>query len=199
MQKRLPGQERRRAAPLGLALALLLSTSPLTAAEEERAPAGRLASVEGRPTSPALALDALDGGRVTLGPDAAPTIVHFFATWCAPCRTELPALAEFARRSGARVLMVDVAEPADRVRRFFDQRTAGPAAGPVLMDQNRAAARAWGVSLLPASFVVVSGRILLAREGEVDWADPETLAAITAAAVASARTQPKDFQGEQIR
>ena len=171
----------------------------MTAAEEERAPPGRLAVVEGQPTFPALALDALDGGRVTLAPDAAPTIVHFFATWCAPCRTELPALADFARRSGVRVLLVDVAEPADRVRRFFAEGTAGPAPGPVLIDQNRAAARAWGVSLLPASFVVSSGRITLAREGEVDWADPETLAAITAAAAASATNQPKDFQGEQTR
>ena len=36
---------------------------------------------------------------VTLAADAPPTIVHLFATWCAPCRTELPALADFGRRS----------------------------------------------------------------------------------------------------
>lgn len=185
-----------------LALALVLVATPLCAApaaEEERAPPGLLATVEGWPPAPALTLDSLDGGVVSLAADAPPTIVHFFATWCAPCRTELPALAGFARLSGVRVLLVDVAEPADRIRRFFAEGSAGAAPGPVLLDQNRAAARGWGVSLLPASFVVISGRLALAHEGEVDWADPETPAAITAAAGAFTRTQPKEFQGEQTR
>lgn len=186
-----------------LALALLLAAAPLTAAsatapEEERVPPGLLAAVEGRPLVPALTPEALGGETVSLAEDV-PTIVHFFATWCAPCRTELPALAAFARSSGVRVLLVDVAEPADRILRFFAEGTAGATPGPVLLDQNRAAARAWGISLLPASFVVISGRLALAREGEVDWADPETFAAITAAAGATTRTQPKDLQGEQTR
>ena len=65
--------------------------------------------------------------------------------------------------------------------------------------QNRAAARGWGVSLLPASFVVISGRLVFACEGEVDWADPETHVAIRVAAAPPQKNQPKEAQGEQTR
>ncbi|MFG1186149.1 TlpA family protein disulfide reductase [Xanthobacter aminoxidans] len=192
-----------RDVPGAVALALLLAAGPVLAApvlaEAERAAPGLLATVEGHPLAPALSLGALDGAPVTLAAGDPPTIVHFFATWCAPCRTELPALADFVRLSGVRVLLVDVAEPADRIRRFFAEGTAGATPGPVLLDQNRAAARGWGVSLLPASFVVISGRLVLAREGEVDWADPETRAAIRVAAPPPQKNQPKEAQGEQTR
>ncbi|MFG1204324.1 TlpA disulfide reductase family protein [Xanthobacter aminoxidans] len=192
-----------RDVPGAVALALVLASGPVLAAPAptaaERAAPGLLSAVEGHPPAPALSLGALDGVPVTLAADDPPTIVHFFATWCAPCRTELPALADFARLSGVRVLLVDVAEPADRIRRFFAEGTAGAAPGPVLLDQNRAAARGWGVSLLPASFVVISGRLALAREGEVDWADPQTIAAIRVAAAPPQKSQPEEAQGEQTR
>lgn len=107
------------------------------------------------------------------------TIVHFFATWCEPCREELPALARLARRAGgeARVIAVSVAEPGPRVRRFLATNETG---FPVLLDPDRSAARAWGVSVLPTSFVL-DGALAprLAAEESVAWdkVEPHLLAA----------------------
>ncbi|MEP9352508.1 TlpA disulfide reductase family protein [Xanthobacter sp. KR7-65] len=169
---------------IALALSCLLLCGPARA-EETRAPVpGFLAQVEGAPAAPELRLETLDGPPADLSAGAEPgsraVVVHFFATWCEPCRTELPALARFAvRRQDVRVLLVDVAEPEERIRRFF----AGSAApGPILVDRDRAAARRWGVSLLPATFVVAGARLHLAHEGEVDWDAAATDAAISAVA-----------------
>ncbi|MEU3272694.1 TlpA disulfide reductase family protein [Saccharomonospora sp. NPDC006951] len=52
-----------------------------------------------------------DGSRVDLGAalSGEPTLVNFWATWCKPCRDELPLLAEYAEQPGAvRVLTVQV-------------------------------------------------------------------------------------------
>lgn len=105
-------------------------------------------------------------------------VVHFFATWCEPCRAELPALSRLsARLPGVRVVLVDVAEPEARVRRFFEE-VAPP--GPILMDQDRAAVRAFGVEMLPSTLVFAAGLPRLQAVGEVAWDDPKVEAQLSA-------------------
>lgn len=138
----------------------------------DRAAPRPLAAVEGAPAVPALRLAAMDGGTYDLAAAQGVTVVHFFATWCVPCRTELPALARFAERMPqVALVLADVAEGEARVRRFLAATPGleGLARGRVVLDPDRAAARAWEVSLLPSTFVIAEGRMVLAREGEVAW------------------------------
>ncbi len=105
-------------------------------------------------------------------------LVHFFATWCEPCREELASLnALVARRSGdVSVLALNVAEVPARVRRFLETTAVD---FPVLLDTDRAVTKAWGVSILPTTFIL--DRSLVRRlwvEGDLDWTRTDVLAAL---------------------
>ncbi|MFG1463233.1 TlpA disulfide reductase family protein [Xanthobacter sp. DSM 24535] len=136
--------------------------------------------------APALALEALPPVGV-----AAPVIdrsgfagrvvlVHFFATWCEPCREELPALNRLSTRHAdttTAILGVDVGEGDPKVRRFMETT---PVKFPILMDRDRSAARAWDVTVLPSTFLIGPDGHLRARsEGPVEWDRPEAEAVIT--------------------
>lgn len=132
------------------------------------------------------ALDATTGERVAL--DALrgrPVVLHFFATWCEPCRAELPLLAAFAdRRDDLITVAVDVGEVDARVKRFAAQIGWSR---PVMLDRDRAVARAFGVTALPTTIVLdatLTPRLI--AEGDLDWRD----ATITAPLVALATTTP---------
>jgi thiol-disulfide isomerase/thioredoxin len=122
---------------------------------------------------PPLALDALSGGRRDLAGTeggGAVVLVHFFATWCEPCREELAALDALAvgfAPGAISILAVDVGEVDVRVRRFFEGL---PVRFPVLLDRDRAAAKAWGVRALPTTFVLdAAGRPRLIVAGDPGW------------------------------
>ncbi len=106
--------------------------------------------------------------------------MHFFATWCEPCREELPALRRLSERGGAkiRVVYVSVAEPEIRVQKFMTSEFGDATAFPVLIDRDRAVSRAWSVTSLPSTIALnARGQPRLAAEAAVAWDEiqPDTL------------------------
>jgi peroxiredoxin len=105
-------------------------------------------------------------------------LVHFFATWCAPCKEELPALNRLVERAGPNsltVLAISVAEVEPTLRRFL---AATPVNFPVLLDQDRAVAKAWKVSTLPSTVILDSSlkpRLVVEADFAWDQVDPRAL------------------------
>ena len=97
--------------------------------------------------------------------------LNFWATWCVPCREEMPAMERLYRRFKERgfvVLAVSVdTEPAPAVRSFV--QTHGYTY-PVGLDPKMALARQYGVRALPSSFLVDKAGNLAARAvGSREW------------------------------
>jgi peroxiredoxin len=129
--------------------------------------------------APSFVLPSLGGSEMDLDTlRGRVVVVHFFATWCEPCREELPALQRLVARSGQQrvaVLAISVADIELRVRRFFQST---PVDFPILLDQDRKAARAWNISELPSTVILDADlRPRLAAEGEFAWdqIDPRAL------------------------
>ena len=82
-----------------------------------------------------------------------PIVINFWATWCVPCREEMPALERAAvAHPDIAFLAVDLQEDGDRVRAFFDSlglKTLQP-----LLDPNGSVARRYVVFSLPTTFFV---------------------------------------------
>lgn len=125
-------------------------------------------------------LSDIDGHAVGLNETAGDIIlVHFFATWCEPCREEFASLAHLSKHLGpgrVAMLAINVAEVPARVRRFLE---GTPAPFPVLLDADRAVTKAWGVTVLPTTYVLDHTRTArLFVQGDLDWMHPDVLAAL---------------------
>jgi peroxiredoxin len=83
-----------------------------------------------------------------------PVMINFWATWCAPCREEMPAIERLYRRHrehGFVLLAVSVDADAALVRPFLEQHKL---TFPVTLDSKMSLANAYGVRALPSSFLV---------------------------------------------
>ena len=79
-------------------------------------------------------------------------VINFWATWCQPCREEMPAMQRVAGDSDAVFLAVDLMEDGARVRAFMD--SLGLDRLTPLLDTDGAVTRAYSVLELPQTFFV---------------------------------------------
>lgn len=150
--------------------ACVLASTPIRSAHASAVPLDWPAS---RPV-PALALPSLDGVAWNLSEQrGVPVLLNFWASWCGPCRAELPSLELLAHRlgpAGLRVVAVNFREAAPAINRFLQSELFTV---PVLLDADGRVSRAWGARILPTSVLIDrTGRPLWTITGEVDWTGP---------------------------
>lgn len=131
--------------------------------------ARRVFVAEGVPATlaPRLVVDRR-GDRGPLRFASAPTIVHFWATWCGPCREELPELLTLAEdeRLGVSILAISVDETWEVVDHFF----GGRAPRSVMRAPRDEVRATFGVERFPESFLVDAHGVLRARlPGAQPW------------------------------
>ena len=101
-------------------------------------------------------------------------VVNFWATWCPPCREEMPSMqalrTELAGK-GFEVLAVNLMESEEKIAAYLDSELIDL---PVLMDRDGAAAKRWNVDMLPISYVIDrKGAIRYRLVGETNWTGPK--------------------------
>ncbi len=133
------------------------------------------------PTPPEAFTD-LAGNPVRLADfEGRVVLLNFWATWCAPCIREMPSLDRLQAALGARglaVAAVSIDRAGIKVIRRFAKRLKLEHMG-LYHDPKGALFRAFGVSGLPASFLIdQGGGIVGAYAGPAEWDDPEPRALI---------------------
>jgi thiol-disulfide isomerase/thioredoxin len=130
--------------------------------------------------APALPFSLLSGKPLDIGKLRGQVVlVNFWATWCPPCRKEMPSLDRLDKMESGRrftVLAVDVKEQADLVERFLEEM---PLSFPIALDEDGKLAKAWKAFVYPTSYLVDKmGQIRYSLNGPIEWDEPEVVEVI---------------------
>ncbi|MDD5084968.1 MAG: TlpA disulfide reductase family protein [Candidatus Omnitrophica bacterium] len=114
--------------------------------------------------TPDFSLMDTDGKAITMSSfkGKSPILIVFFATWCPPCRREVPELIKiydkYSKR-GLRILAVNIQETPDRVKGFMDKEGINYL---VLIDSTGQIAKQYGITGIPTA-------ILIDKKGDVKY------------------------------
>jgi thiol-disulfide isomerase/thioredoxin len=134
--------------------------------------------------APALRLKDLDGQLHDLAQlKGKVVLINFWATWCPPCRREMPSMERLSRALEGEafvVLAVDVGEDASIIEEFTSQLDSTLRL-PILLDTRSRTLQTWKVGGLPTSFLIDKrGRIVASAIGGREFDHPEIVKTIRA-------------------
>ena len=156
-----------------LAVGITKAAQHLGGAGERARSATEAAAMDGSPAA-AFNLPARGGVQVDLATfRGKPVLVNFWATWCPPCREEMPSLTRLAQAYDPRtfeVLAISVDEGWDPIEKFL----AGQKVPfRVVWDEGAKTSKTWGTSRYPESYLLDGeGRLRLKFAGPRNWMDP---------------------------
>lgn len=141
-----------------------------------------LSPVPQRPAAIEFKLQDLTGDWHTISQYKNKTvIVTFWATWCIPCRIEMPSMQrawEKFDKDSVMMLGINVGEDAEAISGFLEEV---PVKFPILMDKNSLTMRQWYVIGLPTTYVVnPDGKVVYKAIGGREWDDEYFISAIRA-------------------
>jgi peroxiredoxin len=157
---------------LCLSLMLLLIALPGCSPKEAKQPA-----MEGN-TAPDFVLKDLSGKEIKLSSLRGKVVVlNFWATWCPPCREEVPSMMRLNRAmAGKPFQMLAVSEDEggkETIEKYFS--TSGTML-PALLDTGQKVGQRYGLTGVPETFVIdTKGVILKKIIGAMDWSDPKVI------------------------
>jgi thiol-disulfide isomerase/thioredoxin len=152
-----------------------VAAAALSAAVVAQAADGEIKAWKGN--TPRLSSKDLDGRSVDLKSlKGRVVLVNFWATWCEPCRDELPALLRLKEKLAGKpfeLVTVNFGEHPEKIARFLQRQQLTM---PVLLDKEKEVAKDWKVGGLPMTYVVdAKGRARYSVFGERDWSEGDSL------------------------
>ncbi len=159
---------------IGLCFSFSLAAAP---ANDDRMATLRIARPAPAPAAP-FDLTTLDGGRVDLEALSGKVVlINFWATWCGPCKDEMPAFERLRRQlDPSRVVVLTITTDLQResIRHFLAGLNVKL---PVLFDEDQEVSRAYFVRALPTSVIIDTKGALVGRAvGTRAWDSPAAVA-----------------------
>ncbi|MCF6267770.1 MAG: TlpA family protein disulfide reductase [Desulfuromusa sp.] len=127
--------------------------------------------------APDFTLTNMQGEKVSLSQLRGKVVIlNFWATWCPPCREEMPSMEQLYRdfkEKGLILLAINVEENGEQAVTKFLQRT--PYSFPILLDKDGIAQNAYGVFRFPESFIIDRNGVVVEKIiGGRDWFSGQT-------------------------
>lgn len=152
--------------PCARLLALMLGATFLVSCERETAPS-LMNPVEGQPEVGFVLPDNVGIIRNMEDYRDKTLLINFWATWCEPCREEMPALSRLHQdRAGKKFRVIAIHVGPGEVEKFLEEV---PVSFPILLDEQLEMTD-WNVTALPTSFLISpEGKMQYKAIGVREW------------------------------
>ena len=126
-----------------------------------------------------FSLPLLDGTTFTLSQlQGRGVFLNFWATWCPPCRAEMPSMEALYQRlkdRGLEIIAVNLGESRNTVSNFMTQYNLS---FPAALDLRSSTGSLYGVQAVPTTYIIDRRGLVVARlVGSIDWNTPRVITA----------------------